>query len=735
MTRILKPGGPGWSTPATERSTTPQDVRLRKMGIDPTTPLGPAQIGATTIGEVLGRGRYARFEAVRVPGRVAWVNFELARQMGFDVPPSNTMTPALEKQLIEALSWRALEAGEEAGDRETITMIADKYGGTALVRNEGAGRAGFLPWGNLTVKGVGKTPLLDEETSDFLHGHGGAPMREGLLEAIWGEVNTNLFTRGSTQILAVIDTGDETVFPDGSREKRALIIRAGEQLRPAHLLAGEEDGHKQTTSIFLEAARRTGLLRTEGDQPDVRETMTAVADAHAKTAAEQVRWRVLHGAVSTSNMEFDGAQMDLATETSQARTAPIHVLAHGQTYLNEHVERAVELQRSYDAVVDGLSKRERKQYNGKKLAVERVMRDRYDYHLGVQFLKAAGLKERVAERIAEAEPDLATSYRTTLLEMAKLTNRDGRFNAEEDTHDDKSVVDVFNMLGGLPGAYFDEPGGDHRETIRSLLKPLISSNPRHAGGLVREVDELVDKFAPLYHEVMQAALTHGADAYDDLDAMKRAVTQRAAFENVPMDQLYRKSLHDMLVGKIGEYQATGDADLFREAVDKTIAASVRNVDALIGQGTASRLNDGGVELGARTIDGIGYSVRAWDSGRRRLHLEVPVTPEGDGFRLPTLPGAPHLSHRQVENLSYLFTTDGWKTNQQVEARLGSNEDGAPVLTFDIPKLRSDVGQLEGLFYCEAGGFWLKDGASNFRGYSFAVPDNVELEAIEARLAE
>ena len=160
----------------------------------------------------------------------------MARAHGFHVPASNKLTPELEKELLAALSFRILKEGESPGDKPTMKVFADRYGGTGIGGNGGSGRAAFFDTRNLHVKGIGLTPLAKVDKDDFQHSHGGAPMREGFLEAIWGEVNDNLFTAGSTQVLAVIDTGDYTQWEDGTKEKRALIIRAGRQLRPGHLM-------------------------------------------------------------------------------------------------------------------------------------------------------------------------------------------------------------------------------------------------------------------------------------------------------------------------------------------------------------------------------------------------------------------------------------------------------------------------------------------------------------------
>jgi len=720
-----------------QRSTMPEAAKLRSIGVDPAKTDTRTGIGASKILDVFGASQFAEFPAVKVPGKVAWVNFELARELGFDVPPGNKMTPEFEAQLIDALSFRAVKKGEDVGDAETITMYADKYGGTNVGQNKGAGRAGFMEAGNFNIKGVGITPLAVANPNDFQHSHGGAPLREGLVEAMWGELNTNLFTQGSTRILAVIDNNDYTEWADGSREHRALIVRAGTQFRPAHLLQGFSNGRSNAGQSFVNATRETGELVTvtnaEGDQvPDLDATKRNVVKSHARAAAEQIRWRILHGALSTSNMEINGAQLDLATESAQPRSAPMGILdflGDGGRYGTEHTQRASQLQRVFSGIDGSLSHQRKTQWNAKKINVAAVMQTEYKAALRVQLLCATGLKLEMAEALVEKKPALAKSFSECILSMLKLRNP-GETNADKTVLHDISVFDVFGALGSLPATYFDDPTADLGGAVRSATAPIIGGKGHAQNRTKKTADRLIGELAVFYPKVMEAATELASEHYDDDASMKRSVIQRSAFENKPMPSMYRAVMNDQLTGAITAYEKSGDTRIFTEAVDKTVATSTRNVEALIGQGAASKLADGGVELGARTIDGVDYAVRAWEGGKRRVHLAMPV--EGNdhsGYRLQSLDGGPHLHRDQIDQLSYRFSTDGWKSYQEVPAKLEGGE-----VTFDIPVLKSDVGQLEGLFHCTGrGDFWLKDANSNFRGYTYAIPDNRALADINARL--
>jgi hypothetical protein len=554
-------------------------------------------------------------------------------------------------------------------------------------------------------------------------------MREGLVEAIWGEVGSNLFSQGSTRILAVIDVDDHTLWPDGGREKRALIVRATDQLRPAHLLAGWTGG-AFSPDVFVRMAEHQGVLvRGEDGKADVAATMDAIVDHHAATAAEQWRWRVIHGAISTGNMQIAGRQLDLATMSAQPRTSPIRTLDHGGTFGQEHHERADELQRVFDAVRQQLGPAERRRLHATPLDVRSAMATAYARHLEAQVLDACGLKPSMAKALQTASPAAVRALADVVLSLSSLKNGAKNLLADKAVVDD-SVVDVFHLLGALPGALFDGRTLT-KDLVVELLRPNLVGSDRARRDLQRQVDDLADRFVAAWPALMDAARARAADHYDSAAAMDLSVRRRAAFENRPLDRLYKASLHDAFDHVIDEYDRTKDPRLFKEAVDQAASASLRSVEALLGAGR-QRPVDGGLELNVRAIDGVEYCVRALQTGRRRLVASVPVERDGDGWRLPTLPGAPRLGDEQVAGMRYRFTTDAWQTTQEAQAELVRDERGARV-QFAIPVSRSDVGQLEGLFHSTVGTeSWIKDGASNFRGYAFAVPDQRELQELLRR---
>jgi hypothetical protein len=735
---------------------TPADLRLRQLGLDPLkrVTLGGKDLPASKIMDVLGPTRMVPVPLVNTPGRVMWVDFDLARELGFNVPPGNRMTPAFEKELTAALSFRVAKEGEDTTGKSVVTGAADRYMGTGMGYSQGAGRAAFLPALNANIKGLGRTPLAAQnKNQDFTHNHGGAPAREGLLEAAWGLESQNLFSNKGARILAVIDTGDNTEWADGTKEPRALIVRVGNQYRPAHILSGikfGQQGYHDPTGgafskdVFVNMARESGFLVAKNGKPDLRATMLQAVDKQALLSAEQFRNRVLHGAVSTSNMQWDGGALDHGTTTSLMRTAPAKVLAHTAGFGGEHQARTQELARVYTALTGSLSREERASLGTAPIDFKVEMENAYQRHLAAQTIDATGLKGELGVALTQEQPGLALKFCASVQALAGLRNVD-LVNVDKQSDQDASMVDVFNMLRELPATYFQKPDADLKGTIKELLLPRILGSSAEKARKEKALDAAVAQFAPLYAQVMQAASSMGSRFYDDTAALQRSVVARARFENAPMNLMQRSALHDKMNDAINTFRAnaanTSDGEVvdtraITGMVDKTVASSLRSTEQLMRQGSVRPLENGAWDVGVRTMDGMTHSVRAFPDGRRRLHVSIPVTGnDATGYTMPTLQvnhvkGAPHLQRDQIEALRYHFSTDGWQTSQQVGAQLSKDAEGNPCVAFDIPMLGGDVGTLEGVFHCTArGDFWWKDGASNFRGYAFAVPDRAELDAL------
>jgi hypothetical protein len=164
----------------------------------------------------LGARTLSPFPAAVVPARVLWCNFEVARQMGFSVPRENRLSRRLERQLVDAFSCRAIEAGQAAGRRAVVTLHCDRYYGSAMGDHAGSARGGILLSKNVFLKGIGRTPLAG--VGGPRHRDGGLQLVHAIAEAVYGELATYL-SAGAARVVAILDQG-RTVGRCGPIERR-----------------------------------------------------------------------------------------------------------------------------------------------------------------------------------------------------------------------------------------------------------------------------------------------------------------------------------------------------------------------------------------------------------------------------------------------------------------------------------------------------------------------------------
>ena len=695
-------------------------------------------IRASRILAILGERWFAEFTAINTPGRVLWCNFELARALGFDVPDANRMTPRFHQQLIDALSYRVRPRKTKVNAHKTINLYADRYGGEGLGPALGAGRSGFLPFGNFYLKGVGITPLFrHDDPGDLAHSHGGMQLNDCLGEAVFGEVGAHLLTSGSTRILAIIDQGEYVTYPHG-RVPIALAVRSGGQLRPGHLLS-RQIPRRSILETFLKITKETKQLATGKDSagrkmPDLKATMLRIIDDHARTTAEQFRWRMIHGAVTSSNMEMSGALLDLTTQTTQPRTAPVCFALEDVSFFGlEHIGCARQLGQTYRALIKSIPERQRPQFHAKPFNLVAQMRKVYFQHLQVELLSAAGLKRDLAERIQKGHAGVAQRFTEIIVRMCELRNP-GNIEMARRLVENVSVLDVFNLLREFPRTYFAHPKLDHTKSVRAALKPVFRGNRFHVAKKRATVTLLIKEFVRAYRELMNTAELYTAVFYDDPPSMQFSIASRAAFENLPLE-LYRTTLYKEFDDAIQSFKSNGDAGLIRQVIDRKIRESLRNVDALLAQGESRRLRNNGYELERKTIDGINYSIRAWDDRRqtRFLCVRVPVT-HSEGYFEIHLPGWPRLTGRQLRALSYRFTTDAWATSETREIRLEKQPDGSLHLVCEGISGLPLIGRLEGIFcLSKSRDSWVAHEGARCAGYTFAIPDKQELAKLIARV--
>ena len=703
------------------------------MGVDRLPNLAPSRICS-----ILGPDLLVPFTAVQVPGRVIWCNFELARSLGFHVPQSNRMDAALEEELIQAFSYRALPSGEDPAGRVAITMLADRYGGDGVAPALGSARGGFYPYCDAFGKGIGFTPLFRHDNpADFVHSHGGMEMHEAFHEALWGEVNGNLFSGRTTRALVLIDQGGDIVYPEGWRFPRALAIRVGDHLRPGHVLAARCWKRQSRLDVFLAIVRETGqLVLQEGGrgEPDLQATILRIIDDHARIAARQVRWRITHCYLSASNMRMDGGMLDHNTLRSNPRLPPIapdRSFDPDRAFYGDYIDRTRRITTLYRTLRLSLREEERRRLNAAPVRVGKAMDAAYLKQLEQELLCAAGLKSGIASRIRQSRPDGAARFAAVLIAMTLVTNRAAR-KANRTMISDVAALDVFGLLAAYPRTFFASPDGDHTEMVWDALAPRLKGDRLQRARKRATVEALVSDFAAAYRDLMSACRDFAGEFYGDPDSMRSSIQARAAFENRPIDPLFQPTLWEpagtvpntrSTRGLASEYRATGDPRTASKALDDLIAESVRNTEELLCRGNCRRLCDGGIESQILVVEGVRYAVR---SGF--LHVSIPVRCEGSAYKT-SIDCFPILTEAAVRRLRLRFTTNAWETAEESPAVL--DPGGVDGMQIAFPNLRSSapVGELRGFLYLVGQDASRVAGPQALRSYAFAIPGAHDLKIL------
>ena len=452
----------------------------------------------------LGARTLCPFPAAVVPARVLWCNFELARQLGFSVPRDNRLSRRLEQQLVHAFSLRALQPGDAVDRRTVVTLHGDRYFGSGMGDHLGSARGGIVLRRNVFLKGIGRTPLAG--VGGPRHRDGELQLVHAIAEALYGELAARLFSAGAARVVTILDQG-RTVCIDGRVQRAAVIARVGAPFRPAHLVRRLDEDLSDLPVLFIKLARQGRVLATRDGRPHLADTMRAILHLHARAAAEQVRWRVLHGALSTSNMGLFGEMIDVWLMTTQDRTAPIHVARTRRldaVFGREHLSRVLHLHAVFLSVTEALKADQRKHFGAERLDCVAEFHRFYEEELSIQLLKAAGFDDSHALGLRRSHPALVKRYVDVLTRLMALRNP-GMLDGRTVTGRRIGVVDVFRVLSLLPRRYFRRPDADLTGVVRQLARIQVSGTAARRRRNRQLAHRHLDRLARVYGELVTGA--------------------------------------------------------------------------------------------------------------------------------------------------------------------------------------------------------------------------------------
>lgn len=750
---------------------------------------GNHRLGAgrpSAVFDVLGHERVVPYDVYPVTGRVLYYNPRAMERLGFRVPPSAHITKELDADLCRAFALRP--NGDKA--QEAVTLFADRYttlegtkgaGRAAFTRNWGAYVKGSGPTplvgngnqdhssGATTVRQSMIEVLVSEIVTNLMEDSVPAGVLIiGLDEAVsvaggYPPEPASILVRAALDVPAGLVRPAHMIEPWVYKEQFAGLVQIIKDTRgevaercvtglDPRLVTQEVVEHTKTIDpkIFIRAAHAYGLIqwRKHPEFPeeivDLGATFRTVVDRYALSCARQFRWGLLHGTPSAGNFQFDGAFLDnLTPATAPSRRGRV-ILTYPKTLAlgekDEFLARCQTLYMLWKTLNANLTQHEKEAYNFESFSgtlerfesfpglkeVHEIFIKAFRKHLGIEILRAAGLKRDLAERIQDRYPDLVNDFRETIYALAIEENPgpipmalDFNLTVQPDAPlVEKAVTDPFQLLGRYARIYFDPSAETKVDFVIDLLDPIYKGD---VAVQKERVGELARAFLSLYDRVMQKAQELGQDLYDSLSEMRVAIIQKAEFENRPVgleNWKIRQELLNIVTGEDAKHDGRvfRDRDFVTRYIREKVERSLRNREQLLSRGEITEAPGNAFDVGVLVWNHIMTGIRAdGQTGDRTFFVRI-FLDDNDA-----LPFAGVGSDVRTEDaiLNFRFSDDEGEIcnmNGRIVDRM---------LVFEIPVQKSQSGLFRGSLV-------VGNSVIPLFPRAFAVPDNVDLRRLVLR---
>lgn len=203
--------------------------------------------------------------------------------------------------------------------------LAERYGGYGVGENGGGVRCGnYLGY---QIKGIGKNPLVGPETSQW-HSYGGLNAKDAIHEAIYAQVLNMIMPLGCAKIFGVILTSSDGAYYEvtefasgrevigwGALLIREICIRPGHYVRTPLYVPRKDQGLRISADVIRVRNANKHLLYQFNGIHNLQNHIRCFIDGCANQLGFSKMARITHGAISSSNVCFDGRWIDL-TNTS-----------------------------------------------------------------------------------------------------------------------------------------------------------------------------------------------------------------------------------------------------------------------------------------------------------------------------------------------------------------------------------------------------------------------------------
>ncbi|MEV4782048.1 hypothetical protein [Burkholderia sp. LMU1-1-1.1] len=257
------------------------------------------------------------FLAMRMlDGKVIWVNPEWAadESLSTDVDLFEVFRKRFACMIPNSERFASLRFDHSA----PVELLAERYGGCGIGYNGGGVRCGNL--GNYQIKGIGRNLLAGART-DVHHTYGGLKAAHACHEAIYAVVLNHVLPLGAAKVYGVLLTGADAAYRKGLEPGwgallvRESVVRPGNFLRAGNFSPAAEDRHLLADDVARVRVAMRELLRQLGGA----DQFIVMLSRFLKNCANQCTFariaRLMHGALTPSNICIDGRWLDLTNTT------------------------------------------------------------------------------------------------------------------------------------------------------------------------------------------------------------------------------------------------------------------------------------------------------------------------------------------------------------------------------------------------------------------------------------
>ncbi|MBC3620318.1 protein adenylyltransferase SelO family protein [Vibrio metschnikovii] len=273
---------------------------------------------------------FAPFTAFRLTrAKIIWVNMPLLHQYQLFIDKQIPDKEVLDWLLAE-FAYTTFSDHSYVNLSQQTLFYAERYGGQAINRNGGGARAGLK--GDFQIKGIGPNSLVGKD-ANFWYSHGSATLVDMIQEALWGEVCHHLLPYGSVRCLAVIQTGLNAIGDDKKEQVSlpgGMVVREN-ALRIAHFERASYFSPSPKAKELASDCERTKAALTSlkysieqilsADITSLSDGLKALIERWAVQFAYAKSMRIIHGAVTSSNLCLDGRWIDFGTISALGRHA------------------------------------------------------------------------------------------------------------------------------------------------------------------------------------------------------------------------------------------------------------------------------------------------------------------------------------------------------------------------------------------------------------------------------